>query len=49
MEGLVHNTIRFVVDPGFFIRPTDPESNNRLVYVVKNGLKDCRVLGLRNL
>lgn len=49
MEGLVHNTIRFLVDPGFFILPTDPYSNNRLVYVVKSSLKECRVLGLRNL
>lgn len=49
MEGLVHNTIRFLVDPGFFVRPTDPRSNNRLVYVTKNWLKECRVLGLRNI
>ena len=48
MEGLVHNTIRFLLEPGFFLRPTDPNSNNRLVYVMKSGLKDCRVLGLRN-
>jgi hypothetical protein len=49
MEGLVHNTMRFLYDPGFFIRPTDPKSNNRLVYVMKKSLRDCRILGLRNL
>ena len=49
MEGLVHNTIRFLLDPGFFIRPTDPSSNNRLVYVLKKWLRDFRVLGLRNI
>ena len=49
MEGLVYNTIRFLADPGFFILPTDPYSNNRLVYVVKSWLKDCRILGLRNI
>lgn len=49
MEGIVHNTIHFLVDPGFFIRPTDPKSNNRLVYVLKKWLRDCRVLGLRNI
>jgi hypothetical protein len=49
MEGLVHNTIGFVRDPGFFIRPTDPASNNRVVYVLKSWLKDFRILGLRNL
>ena len=49
MEGLVYNTIRFLVDTGFFIIPSDPYSNNRLVYVVKSWLKDCRILGLRNI
>lgn len=49
MEGIVQNTLHFLVDPGFFIRPTDPGSNNKLVYVLKSWLKDYRVLGLRNL
>jgi hypothetical protein len=49
MEGLVHNTVRFLVDPAFFVLPTDPYSNNRLVYVVKSWLKECRILGLRNI
>jgi hypothetical protein len=49
MEGLVHNTIGFLRDPGFFIRPTDPACNNRLVYVLKSWLRDFRILGLRNL
>jgi hypothetical protein len=49
LEGIVYNTIHFLVNPGFFLYPTDPESNNRLVYVFKNQLKDCRILGLRKL
>jgi hypothetical protein len=49
MEGIVHNSIRYLVDPGFFLQPTDPGSNNRLVYVMKSGLKDYRVLGMRKL
>lgn len=49
MEGLVHNTVHFISDPGFFIRPTDPRSNNHLVYVLKKSLRDCRILGLRNI
>jgi hypothetical protein len=49
MEGIVHNTLRFLVDPGFFLVPTDPDSNNRLVYVMKTWLKDHRVLGVRKL
>jgi hypothetical protein len=49
MEGIVHNSTRYLVDPGFFLVPTDPGSNNKLVYVMKNLLVDHRVLGLRKL
>jgi hypothetical protein len=49
MEGIVYNSIRYLVDPGFFMVPTDPDSNNKLVYVVKSWLADHRVLGLRKL
>jgi hypothetical protein len=49
MEGIVHNSIRYLIDPGFFLRPTDPGSNNKLVYVMKTWLKDHRVLGMRKL
>ena len=49
MEGLVHNTMRYLIDPGFFLLPTDPESNNKLVYVTKKSLVDHRVLGIRPL
>jgi hypothetical protein len=49
MEGIVKNTIHYLANPGFFLRPTDPETNNRLVYLMKSQLKDHRVLGLRDL
>ncbi len=49
MEGIVYNSIRYLVDPGFFLIPTDPSSNNKLVYVLKNWLADHRILGLRKL
>jgi hypothetical protein len=49
MEGIVHNSIHYLIDSGFFLLPTDPGSNNRLVYVVKKGLRDCRVLGVRTI
>jgi hypothetical protein len=49
MEGIIYNSIRYLVDPGFFLMPTDPDSNNRLVYVQKNWLADYRVLGMRKL
>lgn len=46
-EGIVHNSLPFVSDSGFFLRPPDPQSNNRVVYVVKSFLTDFRVLGIR--
>ena len=49
MEGIIYNSIRYLVDPGFFQLPTDPDSNNRLVYVRKSWLSDYRVLGMRKL
>jgi glycosidase len=49
MEGMVYNSLRYLVDPGFFVLPTDPDSNNKLVYVRKNWLADHRVLGMRKL
>jgi hypothetical protein len=49
MEGIVYNSLRYLVDPGFFLLPTDPDSNNKLVYVVKNWLVDHRVLGMRKI
>ena len=48
IEGIISNTRDFVLETGFFLRPTDPNGNNRLVYVLKSGLKDFHVLGMRN-
>jgi hypothetical protein len=47
-EGIVHNSLPFVSDSGFFLRPPDPRSNNRIVFVVKTFLSDFRVLGIRS-
>ncbi len=47
IEGIVYNSMHYLIDPGFFLLPTDPGSNNKMVYVIKKGLKDCRVLGVR--
>jgi len=49
MEGIVYNSIHYLVDPGFFLLPTDPDSNNKLVYVMKSSLVDHRILGIRKL
>ncbi len=48
IEGIISNTRDFVLEDGFFMMPTDPNGNNRLVYVLKGGLKDFHVLGMRN-
>jgi hypothetical protein len=48
IEGIISNTRDFVLEDGFFLIPTDPNGNNRLVYVNKSGLKDFHILGMRN-
>jgi hypothetical protein len=48
IEGIISNTREFVLENGFFLKPTDPNGNNSLVYVLKGGLKDFHVLGMRN-
>ena len=46
IEGVVENSIRYLADPGFFLRPTDPGSNNKLVYVMKSAIVEHHVLGV---
>jgi hypothetical protein len=48
IEGIISNTRDFVLEKGFFLMPTDPNGNNKLVYILKGGLKDFHVLGMRN-
>ncbi|WP_260703649.1 DUF6982 domain-containing protein [Edaphobacter flagellatus] len=48
IEGIISNSSDYVLEDGFFLIPTDPNSNNRLVYVNKSGLKDFHILGMRN-
>jgi len=47
LEGVVQNSIHYLVHPGFFLKPPDPQSNNAILYVVKSSLVDFRVLGVR--
>ncbi len=46
-EGIVHNSLHYLVEPGFFLKPPDPQSNNQAVYVVKESLEEFRVLSVR--
>jgi hypothetical protein len=48
IEGIISNSRDFVLEPGFFMMPTDPNGNNRLIYILKDRLKDFNVLGMRN-
>lgn len=47
IEGLIGNNDSYVVHPGFYMSPIDPEGNNWLIYVLKNKLRDFQILGLR--
>ncbi|MCI0350924.1 MAG: hypothetical protein L0Z53_15975, partial [Acidobacteriales bacterium] len=47
IEGIVANSMSFLVEDGFYLKPPDPNSNNRLMYVVKSALKDFTVLGVQ--
>ncbi len=46
-EGIVHNSIGFLTEPGFLMKPPDPNSNNQAVYVLKESLTHFRVVGVR--
>ncbi len=47
IEGIVANSLNFLVQSGFYLKPPDPNSNNRLMYVVKSALKEFTVLGVQ--
>jgi hypothetical protein len=47
IEGLIANNSNYVLHPGFYMSPIDPEGNNWLIYILKNKLKDFQILGLR--
>lgn len=46
-EGIVHNSLHHLVQSGFFLKPPDPQSNNQVVYIVKESLREFRVLSVR--
>lgn len=46
-EGIIHNSIGFLNEPGFLLKPPDPQSNNQAVYVLKSALSEFRVVGVR--
>lgn len=48
LEGVTENSLELLLSPGFFFWPGDPNSNNRLIYVVKSALIGFTVLGVRH-
>lgn len=49
LEGIIQNSLRHLVEDGFLLTPSDPESNSHVVYVPKNSITDYRVLGVRTI
>jgi hypothetical protein len=47
-EGVVRNSVRHLTDPGFLLKPPDPNCNNQAVYVIKQSLAEFRVLGVKS-
>jgi hypothetical protein len=48
IEGVIYNSLHFLSNDGFFLKPPDPRSNNQMMYVLKSSLRDFRILGVRN-
>ncbi len=46
LEGVVRNSVQFLVESGFFLKPPDLQSNNEILYIIKSSLVDFRVLGV---
>ena len=46
-EGVVFNSLALINEPGFFLKPPDPNSNNQMVYVLKSSVREFRVLGVK--
>jgi hypothetical protein len=46
-EGVIRNSHHFLVEPGFLVKPPDPQCNNEMVFVVKSSLLEFQVLGVR--
>lgn len=48
LEGITQNSLPFLVNHGFFMKPPEPHSNNKILYAVKSSLSDFRVLGVKS-
>ena len=48
IEGVVENSLRYLLEPGFFMKPPDTQGNNEILYVIKHSLSDFRILGVKS-
>jgi hypothetical protein len=46
-EGIIHNSLGFINESGFLMKPPDPMSNNNAVYIWKASLTEFRVVGVK--
>lgn len=46
LEGYIENPLRGLNGPGFFVQPTSPGENNQMIFVNKDALSSCQVLGV---
>jgi len=44
LEGRILNNMELICSPGFYLSPSDQDTNNKRVYVVKSSLKNFTVL-----
>jgi hypothetical protein len=44
VEGKVPNSLELLLQPGFYLWPSDDQSNNLAVYVVKSSIKNFSIL-----
>ncbi len=49
VEGIISNSLHHLLDEGFLLSPSDPDSNNEVMYVMKNCIASYRILGLRTI
>lgn len=47
LEGMIDNSSEFILSRGVWVTPTDPTSNNWLIYALKRHLKEFEILGMR--
>ena len=44
LEGKILNNMELICSPGFYLSPSDQDTNNKRVYVIKSSLKNFTVL-----